>query len=919
MCQKAFSSALNRLGFYDLDTLENKVKGDKEDHETSNEMYDIHDLFKSVTSLSTHTSYADRTGIEIAGIHYCAFSEEQKHEMLHLSTIKNRISSILDSSENSLGVCFECYKFVMNLPVMKQLDSSTVSKKESVVNSFLSAIENLSFEVRRIFALLMEAAKYVWVEKEKDLVRDCIDPLHRHIKEQLSILFCKLFCKKKLSRIELKNLFVYRDILFLMLSISPSTVNHDIDVNFAEACNYLSYYFADSFYDNERKNGLPLPEWILQCAKNGLSLSNPQHRQDAFNTLGLCAIQTIGQKQLAYDTYYSWLTMNVDILNKEQGLSLEASLFDEDEALWRNTDKGKKHTSTMHANLSYVCGVIADSYERENSERWQAFIFEAIYHIECAIEKQEHPSYFCTYGTLLSDLIDPTGKALVSINDTLLTDQPITFLTVVSKYKEYYDLVMKEEWSVDEKITALRCIIETLLDDLVAQLINWYTSETNTVRNLQGWLARTEIGQCYTNILGYLKEYRSLLEDSGAEKKNNKEHSNWLDFFAAFDAISQSEDSVLKRNLLTVWHLSQHLQKLLRRREYSTKNYFLRKAALDKNIKPERKVEKIAYYTTLPNVVHLFDVMYRDNHHSAPRLAKADKKEEVDNGLNCLTMMHARYMNDPLEGLALAESVNREKHEDNIIFYQGDFSRFRDETYHHNFIFLKSFTKKEDRLHMWNRYGSDRSHGSRDSNGCYVEFDSDFFDRINDSALTKVHKLLDEMDDYYLYRVLYISRDGNLRNDSNTNSLKWAHNAFCLLTTLLEETNSLLRTFLPNNDIVDHVRQFLQHSLCRLMFLIKYDDYADEEEWRLIETRSYDELETIRMLSNTPGLLCINPFFQICINKIILGPNTIDEARWITYFQYELIKMRNRSYQNEKKDDIVSKFYIEKSKINYHT
>ena len=65
-------------------------------------------------------------------------------------------------------------------------------------------------------------------------------------------------------------------------------------------------------------------------------------------------------------------------------------------------------------------------------------------------------------------------------------------------------------------------------------------------------------------------------------------------------------------------------------------------------------------------------------------------------------------------------------------------------------------------------------------------------------------------------------------------------------------------------------------------------------------------------------MLCVNPYFQICIDRVILGPNVAKTDPWSIYFQYQMTLMWKRALgfaENNQMPDFV----IEKSKIHYHT
>ena len=254
--------------------------------------------------------------------------------------------------------------------------------------------------------------------------------------------------------------------------------------------------------------------------------------------------------------------------------------------------------------------------------------------------------------------------------------------------------------------------------------------------------------------------------------------------------------------------------------------------------------------------------------------------------------------------------------------WQAHSLRFREDIFERYFVFLKSFTDRTDDLLMWNRYSSDRNSGSRDSNGCFIQFNTDSFDRVNNSeGPTKNKLLLDDADDYALYRVVYISKEGTILDKKNRGLSNYVKLGYEMLIGLLRGVNDYLSnrcTDGKEDEQVDWVRKFVQAALRDVIFLFKDDDYADELEYRLIVSRTHNQLDCIHMIPGNPDKVSINPYFQMCIDRVILGPNVENADSWITYFRYHLSRMWQRTLELEGKVK-EPKFTIEKSKIHYHT
>lgn len=457
-----------------------------------------------------------------------------------------------------------------------------------------------------------------------------------------------------------------------------------------------------------------------------------------------------------------------------------------------------------------------------------------------------------------------------------------------------------------------------------SSLYRW--SKDNDGR-IQDWASLTNNTEIFNEVMDMLAQYQKMIseakDDPGvdADEKENQ----WQEFLELLAKMDIADTSFMIK-LLMVDKLSQTIMGLLKRREYSSKNYYVRDEKEDSGELPQRSgVKPIAYYTTLKTVTHLFDVLFRENKHVAPFVLEKDKQPHYKDGINCLTMMHAHYMNDPTEGMVLAECVSDNNPHSNILFHRGDAARFRKDIFKQYYVFLKSFTEKMDDLLMWNRYASDRNIGSKDSNGCCVRFNTDFFDRVNDPE-KKVREqltLLDDQDDYALYRVVYISRDGLIDEEKNPELSAYVCGCYQLLVKLLREINEDLynKGYADNSSEKPQthwIRNYVQSALRKVIFLFKHDEYAEEEEYRLIVTRSHNHLENIRLIPNEPDMLCVNPYFQVCIDKVVLGPNVSKTDPWTTYFRYQMTRMWQRALrltENEQIPELV----IEKSKIHYHT
>ena len=803
------------------------------------------------------------------------------------------INDLAPLSEHSLLYCFEYFKTVLYCLVNMENVDLSAERLNSKAKSANIMMQNDSLIT--IYWGLLDLVKSLHLKDEQN-IQQCIYRVKRKIRIELQ----ECTRKKEFDFGDLVQIRIYRDILFLVLSVSKYTANHNGEQNQNEALAYVYYYLADNFYKKKESSVVE----GLYYAKQGLALTDPLDRQDAFNTLGVCAVDTRGNKQLAYDAYYSWI--NRAPVGMIVELVPDYFSFEIEDEIWRQEKAGRERTAVMYGNFSYTCGVIADTYE-PRTKRWDLFINKAVAYIEEAICLQDVNetivsqligNYYCTWGTLLTQLNKPDSS----------------FQNCIEKYQKYYCFSNNRS----DKLSAARILFEVTLDDSLSKFLN----ECKNDKNYQTWLSDNK--HIYERLMqafdSYKKELNNVKEDITKEEREKKVA---LEPFFELQEKLKNVDSEIKFALIMILHLAVTIKVNLKRHEYSRLNYFTRSEREDAGISTERSnVGIIAYYTTLKTATYLFNVLYRNNSCTAPEKVTPDKEEKYKKGKNCLTMMHAHYMNDPNEGLVLGNCVGGNSQRENILFYNGDTAHFREDIFERYFVFLKSFTDRIDDLLMWNRYSSDRNSGSRDSNGCFIQFNTDSFDKVNNSdRQTKNKLLLDVEDDYALYRVVYISKDGRILKEKNRGLSKYVKLGYEMLVGLLRVVNDYLnnRGIIRNEDEqVVVVRKFVQSALREVLFLFKDDDYADESEYRLIVSRTHKQLDCINMISGDPDKVSINPYFQMCIDRVILGPNVDNADSWITYFRYNLSKMWRRTLELEGKVK-EPEFAIERSKIHYHT
>ena len=223
---------------------------------------------------------------------------------------------------------------------------------------------------------------------------------------------------------------------------------------------------------------------------------------------------------------------------------------------------------------------------------------------------------------------------------------------------------------------------------------------------------------------------------------------------------------------MCIYHLVQKIKRELWDDSYIQTIYYTHEEAQNSDVEAtesdERQPTPIAYYTTLDNLKYLLDPVHANSHKDRPRPRKDFGANDVvpKSSKNCLTMMHAHYMNDPREGItlpdALSDWINQNSSCKNILFRNNSPETFRERLFDNQFVFLKSFTDIGDQLIMWSMYGCDRSDGS-DSNGCCVRIDPKTLENmLSISYKTSIFTDLDknhDTDDLRLYKIAYLENN----------------------------------------------------------------------------------------------------------------------------------------------------------------
>lgn len=698
----------------------------------------------------------------------------------------------------------------------------------------------------------------------------------------------------------------------------------------------------------------------ITFAKEGLFVENLSDRMHAFNALGLCAADSYGKLQLAYDVYYSWIS------NKAVGEFIElyrdytfTSFFSEKEIFdsWRELPDNGTEVYLMYNNLSYVCGMISDTYDREDKRR-KEFLDFALVNINKAIKYNKSADCYYTRSiwelriALLSVLPkdienNRVSKSLSSakkhlINATKTTDKknPIKAVELFNVESIYADFLL--DWLLEAYQIHMRRRGKPHLEpeNATAYLVSFreFLSDEACIKNIDAFF---EIfAKCKTII-----SIKKQLHETEEEAKLNSMWEPFLNLLN-FDVLEDKTNNKIREwqlLLILLKRAANSLKSQLRRRNYSSTNYFFRSLKNDKYIKKHREICPIAYYTTLGNVKYLFDAMTEgqaigntedaSNEKNKGGIEKQGSKETESPSKiakkNCLTLMHARHMNDPLEGLMLLRVLFQEiettrLRNQNVLFAGQNPESYREEIYDRHYVFLKAFTERIDKLDMWNRYASDRATG-KDSNGCCVQVNPETFSRQDKDTEQKMKKSLKTQDDFYLYRMIYLSNDGKIVNELKDTNVEQYYEAFKKIIVTLNGLlcDQDLKNAAGNNwdDLINTTIKTVNDILIKMIFLFKPDAYVDEKESRIVIVRTSEQRCSFHSIAPPNPKLFITPFHQVYIDKITLGPKVENPDHWMPYLQNKIDGMRQIIQEDLDEGTRISyfpeKISVRKSTIPY--
>lgn len=255
----------------------------------------------------------------------------------------------------------------------------------------------------------------------------------------------------------------------------------------------------------------------------------------------------------------------------------------------------------------------------------------------------------------------------------------------------------------------------------------------------------------------------------------------------------------------------------------------------------ENDKQEFGYYTTLNSIKYLLE-------------------DDQENRMHRISVFDARHMNDPNEGKILIDFLNKDN---NISSKETDRRRI---SYENEYVFLKSFTTKVDSLPMWVQY-------SDDGKGCFISVKSETFTEGQNLVYSKQEKEIREMlieDEYQIYRVAYFDGQNFTTSDGIciTEQIENLKKLYEKVYEVYEENSIGEENKRKNLDEVVNV------ILSRLKYLIKKDDYKNEDEIRILFLRTgrEEDVEYTNATGDQFPKLFVRMKVPVKIREVILGP-----------------------------------------------
>lgn len=255
--------------------------------------------------------------------------------------------------------------------------------------------------------------------------------------------------------------------------------------------------------------------------------------------------------------------------------------------------------------------------------------------------------------------------------------------------------------------------------------------------------------------------------------------------------------------------------------------------------------DDIGYYTSYKSFCYMLPGIAAEQRYLRKHNWGWTEKEDYGKA-GRLSLMNIAYMNDPTEGSALYDLLNRNNKDRLVEDKKGRKSA------EFPVVFLKCFTYRIDDIPMWEMYGGQ-------AGGVCVILD-----------FKKMIKLP-------LYYVCYLDTKAEkpVKKINNQN----------LDNKTIDLINKNLNVISQAYDMDNvKVRNLLRYNLTKIQFLFKNKDYNHERELRVI----YDDKIKIKHTMENPPKLYVQPDVPVAIKEIILGPKFKKVRETMPYLQEQL-------------------------------
>lgn len=255
--------------------------------------------------------------------------------------------------------------------------------------------------------------------------------------------------------------------------------------------------------------------------------------------------------------------------------------------------------------------------------------------------------------------------------------------------------------------------------------------------------------------------------------------------------------------------------------------------------------DDIGYYTSYKSFCYMLPGIAAEQRYLRKNNWGWTEKEDYGKA-GRLSLMNIAYMNDPTEGSALYDLLNRNNKDRLVEDKKGRKSA------EFPVVFLKCFTYRIDDIPMWEMYGGQ-------AGGVCVILD-----------FKKMIKLP-------LYYVCYLDTKAEkpVKKINNQN----------LDNKTIDLINKNLNVISQAYDMDNvKVRNLLRYNLTKIQFLFKNKDYNHERELRVI----YDDKIKIKHTMENPPKLYVQPDVPVAIKEIILGPKFKKVRETMPYLQEQL-------------------------------